>query len=351
MQRDGMTYANVEDIKNALDVLETARAETQIYRALHSASDSVEGLCHRRFYPEIATRFFDWPNRQYARPWRLWLDTNTLISVTTLSSGGTTIDAADFFLRRSDQRDEPPFTHIEIDLDSNAAFGGGDTHQRDISITGLFGYWDEDESAGALAEELDASETGVDVTDGSLVGVGDLIRVGDERMAVTGRAFLDSGEDLTAAVSSASSTTIPVDDGSTFHEGETILIGGERMLIVDIAANDLVVKRAWDGTTLESHLDNANVFVSRLLTVVRGALGTTAAAHSTAAPVTRHHVPPLVRDLTIAEAMSRLVQERTAYARTIGVGEGEREVRGVGLADLREQARTEYGRKVRKRAI
>ena len=40
--------------------------------------------------------------------------------------------------------------------------------------------------------------------------------------------------------------------GSAFTEGEMLTLGGERMLIQDIAGNSLTVKRAQDGSVLDS---------------------------------------------------------------------------------------------------
>src|SRR5690606_22447868 len=55
-------YTTRETVKAALDYKETARNDAQVDRAIESASRAVEGLLHRRFYPETATRYFDWPN-------------------------------------------------------------------------------------------------------------------------------------------------------------------------------------------------------------------------------------------------------------------------------------------------
>lgn len=341
--RYGFTYATVEDIKSALDILETARAESQIRRVLRSATDSVEGLLKRRFYPEIRTQTFDWYDElgTTSLPYTLWLDANEVISVSELNSDGV-ISSGDYYLKPDDG---PPYTRIELKASTSATFDTGDANQSTISVTGTFGFWDEEEAAGVLFDPVGSSDTEIEVTNGALVGIGDLLKIGSERMVVTDRAFHDITETITADVTSASTTTIPVGAGGDFHEGELILIGGERMLITDIAGNNLVVKRGWDGSTLESHTLGDTVYVSRNLTVTRGVLGTTAAAHLDAAAVTRHYVPPLVHDLTIAEAMAQLLQERTAYARTIGKGDMESEVRGVGLADLRERAVASYGRR------
>ena len=266
-------YATREEIKAELDVKETARSNARIDRALADATDAVHGLCHRVFYPEQDTRYFDWPGPQHARPWRLWLDANEVISVTTLASGGTTIASSDYFLEPNQYG--PPYNRIEVDLDSSAAFGGGDTHQRDITVTGLFGYRNDETTLGATAEALDDSETGVDVdaTTSAAVGVGSLLRVDTERIIVTGRTNLDTGQTLggSGLTNINNSVTVTVQSGAAFAAGETILIDGERMRVDEIAGSTLVVTRAWDGSTIAAHSVGATIYAPRTRTVARGA--------------------------------------------------------------------------------
>src|SRR3546814_20179136 len=87
--RQGMTYAYREDVKRALDIAETARADDQIDWALASASDSVESLLNRRFYPEIRTQAFDWPDplAPTSLPFTVYFDRPDVLSITTLTSG------------------------------------------------------------------------------------------------------------------------------------------------------------------------------------------------------------------------------------------------------------------------
>ena len=347
-------YATREEIKAELDVRETARSNARIDRVLDDASRSgVDDLCHRRFYPEAATRYFDWPNSQRALPGRLWLDDSELISVTTLSSGGTTIPSTDYFLEPN--RTGPPYNRVELDLGDDAAFGGGDTHQRDITITGLWGYRNDETTAGTIAEGLDASETGIDVdaATSAAVGVGSLLRIDSERVIVTGRSQLDTGQTLGGAglTNQNSAVTVTVASGAAFAAGETILIDSERMLIEDIAGNTLTVRRAWDGSTIAAHTAGAAIYAPRTLTVQRGALGTTAATHNSGASVARWDPPGPVRQLCVAEALTSLLQGRSGYARTAGTGEYERETTARGLKDLRERVYASHGRHARVRSV
>jgi len=345
----GIWYCTREDVKSALDSQETARNNAQIDRLIEAASRSVEQLCHRDFYPWTGTRYFDWPNVQHAAPWRLWLNRDELISFTSGTSGGVTLTLSDVLLEPANSG--PPYNRLELDLGGSSSFDSGDTPQRNIAITGVYGGNADTAAAGALAEALDSSETGVDVTDGSLVGVGSALKVDDEWMIVTGRQMLTTGQTLqTDLTASAAAVTVAVTTGSAYAVGETILLDSERMLIVDIAGNNLTVKRAWDGSVLATHT-GSTIYSPRTLLVTRGALGTTAAAHNSAAAVSKLAVPGLVRQLAIAETLTALQQEGAAYGRVIGSGDAQREASGKGLADLRCQTYDAHGRKVRMRAV
>lgn len=347
-------YATREDVKNALDFVETARNNRQVDRAIEAASRSIERLTLRKFYPQTTTRTFDWPDRSGSRPWRLWLDGNELASVTTLTVAGEAIAATDFFLRPDTG---PPFTHVEIDLASAASFSAGDTHQRAISIAGVYcGCPLEDESVGSLTANLDA-----DVNDTAAVswtqniGVGDILKIGSERLIVTGRSMVDSTQNLQGDMdANMADDLVAVTTGSAFLVDQVILIGTERMLITDIAGNNLTVKRAVDGTVLAAHTGAVDIFTYSGVDVDRAQLGTTLAAHVTGAAVTRHVVPGPVNTLCVAEAINQLQQETSGYARLVGpeeMGIRERAQIGAGLPALRDEVRTMYGRRARVKAV
>ena len=352
----GVWYCTREDVKQALDFAETARSDARVDRAIEGASRDAERVLHRKFYPWTGTRYFPWPDPAYRTAWRLWLDADELISVTVLSAGGTTIGISGYYLEPANTG--PPYTSIEINLASQSAFATGSTHQRDIAVTGVFGYAADESPVGLLAEALDASETGVDVTDSASVGVGTLIRVGTERMSVTGKTMLDTGQNLASPLTaSTADVTVAVATGSAYTVGETLLLDSERMLVVDVAGNNLTVKRAYDGSVLAAHT-GSDIYAPRTLTVERGALGTTAETHLTAAAVTRHVVPGPVRSLVLAEAVNQVLQESGGYSRTVGAGSAAqttqgtaRSAGGAGLPDIREQAYTACGRKARIRAV
>jgi hypothetical protein len=350
------TYATREEVKAALDVKATARMDAQVDEAIEAASDSVEGFLQRVFYPTLATRYFNWPNYQFAPPWEIWLEENEVADVTgivpVVKTGTTVIPAGNLLWEPANQG--PPYMSLEINRSSTSTFGTSSTPQRDVSILALFGYWARTVPAGALAATvMDTTGTAVTVTNSNAVGVGDTILVDSERLLVADKSMLSTGQAQQGAgcsTASSADVSLGVVDGTKYFVGETLLLDSERMLVVDIAGNTVTVKRAWDGSVLATHTA-ATVYAQRLLTVVRGALGTTATTHANAAPVLRGLVPGLVKDVTIGEAVLAVVAKGGVYATTQGEGAGKQGNIGAGLADLRTRCRNRYGRKARIEAV
>lgn len=350
------TYATRERVKQAADIKLTARNNWQVDDAIEAASESVEGLLHRVFYPEIATHYFDWPNFQYAYPWRLWLDNKELADVTTnvpvVTSGGQVIPAA--ACNFEPVNSGPPYNYLELRRDMPYSFGVGPTPQRDVGIAGTFGYWTKTGPGGALAAAMsDTTGTTATVTNGALLDVGDNILIGSERMLVTDQQMVSTGQTQQGSgVSTAvkSDVLLQVTSGTGFGVGEVVQLDAEQMLTISITGNYLTVIRAWNGTTLAAH-SGATIYAARQLTVVRGALGTTAATHLSAAAVSAAVVPPLVRQLAEAEAIVAVAQQVGAYAAVQGDGQSKVMKIAAGLPDLRDRCYAAYGRKSRIRVI
>jgi hypothetical protein len=369
-------YCSREDVKLALDFTETAIGNTRIDRAVQSVSREIEAFMHRQFYPQDQTRYFDWPNWQRAAPWRLWLNQNDLIVCTSLVTGGVTIPLNQVFLEPVNKQAWEPFTHIDLDLSTSAAFGGtSPTPQHSIAVTGTWGYSAEMDDAGTLAASVTASQTTITVSDGSLMGVGDLLILNPgrgaapfpsalgyagalgaytgERVLVSDRATAATGLTQTGGgctTASASDNALSTTGSGSLNVGEVVLLDTERMLVTDLTGAVATVKRAWDGTVLATH-SGAAISAYRLLTVRRGYLGSTAATHSQAAAVSRHRVPSLIRDLGIAESLNRILQETSGYARMVGAGDMAQPASGAGLAELWDEAETAYARNSRIRGV
>lgn len=337
-----VSYTTRETVVGALgDISPTARGTALVDAAIESASRSVEALCHRTFYPWSGTRYFEVDGGWWAEN-RLWLNQNDLISVTAITVDGTVAAPADWQLFPGDG---PPYTSVGFPSGPSLPVQGR------TAVTGVFGYGNDQAPAGTAAEAMDAVETGMDVSNAALIGVGDVLTIDTERMIVTDRTWITTAQTVqTPLTASAANTTVAVTTGSAYAAGEMLLLDSERVLITDIAGNNLTVRRAQDGTVLAVHT-GSTIYAARTLTVVRGALGTTAATHLTAAPLTRLLVPALVRALATAEAVNEVQLQAGGYAASTGSSDAETVQSSKGLADLRARCLAGFGRKARMRSI
>lgn len=360
-------YCTREDVKSASDILSTADYDAHVDSAIQAAVPDIDGLCHRRFWNAFETHYWDWPNFQLAYPWRIWFDQAELADVTvnppTVTTGGTAIpDTAIFW---GPWNYSPPYRYLELDRSQSYAFGVGDTPQRDVQITGLYGYWLQTRCAGTLAAAVSSTTAStITVTNSALTGVGDMLTIDSESFLVSDKAYADTGQQQTGSGCTTAldnDNVLTVSDGSDINAGELLQLDAEVMLAVSVTGNDITVIRAYDGSVISTH-DDAEVYAGRLLTVLRGQFGTTAATHDEAANVTALLIPPSVRELAIAEALNYVGQKTSTYARTLSTGSSSAAstgsaspivstVLGAGLSDLRDRVQQRYGRKARRRVV
>lgn len=353
-----LAYCNRGSVKAALDEQETARSNAQIDDAIESGARDVEGLCNRpeyAFLPLTALRYFGYPSRTSRPPaWKLWLSPFTLIEATavTVDNGATTLDDDDYF---PEPVNDPPYRSIEINRAGPASFSSAGTDQRAVGIAGLWGWSNRTVDIGALTATLGASTSATASLAWTTArfDVGDILTIDDERMVIRERTFVDTTQQLqTTLTADSSDVTVAVSDGTAFAVEEIILIDGERMRVVDIAGNNLIVKRAWDGSQLDDHTaTTADIYGLTGVELDRAALGTTLAAHASDAVVSRWIPPALLASLNRAYALNTLLQERSGYARVAGTGENAREFTGRGIAAIEADVKRIFGIKARTRGI
>lgn len=344
-------YATREAVKTALDAAETSRSNSRIDRALAAASDKVEGALHRVFYPWHGTKYFDWPN-QDGGVFRLWLDESEIIALDSITSGGISLDITQVLLEP--QRYGPPYDRIEVNRDTIGAWTQGVTFQRSIAATGTWaGCPTVTDPAGHLVGLINSSVTSLVVSDSNAVGVGSILTVDTERMLVTEKRSVSTGQTLQADLADLDNATLMlVTDTTVFAQGEVLTLDSERVRVTDSVGSNLVVERGVDGTALAIHSGSV-IYAARQCTVTRGALGTTAAAHADLAPVTTVRIPGLIVQYAIAETLIELEMQASAYARTRPTGTAGKAqlVSESGPTDIRNQALTSFGRCARQRAI
>lgn len=346
-------YATREDVRHAVDAAGTTRDNAEIDRALAASTHKVNGALKRDFAPWTGVKYFDWPSYDTS-VFRIYVDSDQeLVSLSALTSGGQSISIAQVNLEPSQQG--PPYDTIEVNRDTIGSFTQGLTFQRSVSATGVWGFDLNERSAGAVVGAINASATQLTLPNAVDVGVGSLLRLDNERMVVTDKTSMATGQvALTALADEESDRLLVVADGTAFRVGETITMDAERCWIDDILGNTLVLKRAMEGSLLSTHAGSL-IYSARLATVARGQLGTTAASHSASAPINLHVFPALIRQYAIAETLIELQMQVSSYARTRpaagGIGGRGIPISELGPVDLRDQARSAFGRFGRARAI
>ncbi len=207
-------YADRTTLKNRLGITGTSD-DTELLKALVAASRLEDKYCQRFFYIQTATKYFDGSASPFFLP-------DDLLSISTfkLDEDGDatfecTLDTGDYFLY---PLNEYPKTWIKSNPNGDySSFASG--VPKGIEIAGSWGYGNElvtpyKDSSTTTAEELDATETGVDVVSGAALAV-----------------------------------------------GQTILVESEQMYIQAIATNTITVRRAMNGTTGASHVTSKAVYI------------------------------------------------------------------------------------------
>lgn len=209
-------YATVTDIKSSSYLnISVTDYDTYFRRLLDSASREFDRLCDRFFYCWEGIRYFDGTG--------LKLFTDDLLSIATLKTDEDGDGVYENTFATSDYIKYPlngyPKTKLEIASGGDyGSFASGVGNG--VQITGVFGYGDEVsatpyvDSGTLTAEELDTTETGVDVV-----------------------------------------------SGTPFSAGHTIRIESEQMYVESVSANTLTVRRGVNGTTAATHATSKAVYV------------------------------------------------------------------------------------------
>jgi len=343
----GNWYTSRELVKAAASIIGTDH-NAIIDAAIEAASREIDRLTNRRFIPITATRYYDWPHSAGPSPYVLLLDED-LLSASLLTKEGddaTEIVDTDYFLCPANVT---PYQWIEIDLASSAFFASKDTHQRQIHVTGSWGYCNDTVTGGTVTSGLAASAaaTSFVCSNAALIDVGDTLLIESEQLFVSERAANDVGKNTNGALTaSQSETTVTLEASHGVNAGEVILVNAERMYVESVSGNVLAVKRAYDGTTLAVHSDAQDVYVFRTLTVVRGVNGTTAATHANATAISKYRPPALIRKLCKALALADDELSRGGWTGSIGSGEGVKESRMTALNALKDDVRKQYRRRI-----
>ena len=185
-----------------------------IEQLLKAASRYAENKTGRIYYPRVQTRYFSVPDEECEDPRELELDADLLEVFTVTNGNGTVLASTEYDLK---PRNETPYSSIRL-KDSSIYYwapnSSGNSHDV-ISVSGIWAYHDLYSrawlDASTLNEDLDTSETGIDVVAGSAFSVGNIARCDDEIFYVSGIAT----NTLTATRGENDSTAATHDNGTT----------------------------------------------------------------------------------------------------------------------------------------
>jgi len=222
-------YCVLHDLKAYLRVTETD-SDVVLTLFAQQASRILDAACRRRFYPLVATRYYDHP----ADASVLVLDDDLLdVKTFTTNNGAVTLAASDYYLTCGERHNVTPYDRIKMRSDGqHAALQYSTTPQRANAVTGVWGYH---EAWGSAWDAVDVLTAGV------------------------------NSSTTTLAVNDADGPDL---DGLTprFKAGQLIRVDDEYMAVTVVTAgttNTLTVRRGVNGTTAATHDAAAAVMVYR----------------------------------------------------------------------------------------
>jgi hypothetical protein len=203
------SYATLTDFKSFQTISSTdATDDSVIEKMLEGASRWIDSYTGRRFYPIIATRYFDVP-QEVNKPKLLQLD-DDLLALTTLTNGDdTTITSTDYLLQPVNAS---PKWGIQLKPSSDVywEYDSSNEYLAVIDVLGWWGYHDEYSqrawsTAGTLGAALNASALSATMTAGHTL------------QAAGGQILKIDNEIIISTASGATSLTILKrgDNGST----------------------------------------------------------------------------------------------------------------------------------------
>ena len=189
------SYATLAEYKDFV----TARGQTSttdttddavIESILKSVSRYVDSQTGRWFYPRVETRYYDVPDGSSLDVRSLVLDADLLEVISVVNGDGVTIPSTEYSLR---PRNVTPYLYIRLKDSSTyywASNTASDFHDV-IAITGIWGFHNKYSDAwvddSGLNEDVDISETAIDVVDGQDYTVGNIIRFDNELAYVSAK--------------------------------------------------------------------------------------------------------------------------------------------------------------------
>ena len=243
-----------------------------------------------------------------------------LLSVTSIVNDGVTLATTDYILQPNGRLwDNGPYTMIEIDPDS-ANISAWSAEANEIAIVGNVGLYNATELLGAVlgAAISTVGAITMQVSDGSMVSPGMVVLIDSEWIFIKATGAPVTSVTTLGAGLDAKDEIITVANGTLLKVGEIIRMGVEQAKILDINGNIIAVQRGWNKTTRATHTISSAVDTYRNFTIERGVNGSTAATHLINAPITRQQIPEDVKGLCRKIATRMLKDAGSGYQGRVG---------------------------------
>ena len=307
-------YCSVSEIVE--DVGQLGISEAAVMGKIQAASQFILKEIGQ-FLPVLETRYFEGEGDDE-------LLVPPLLKVTSILNQGVTLQATDYLLQPDGRRwRNGPYDTIELyDLGSALAWSELD---RGVVVPGWWGMYDEAVSVQLSAVSQLIGDTTLVVSDGSKVSPGMVLLIGAEWELVTGTGAATAAGTTLSVNLDESAEEMKVSDGTKVNVGETIKVDFELMRVLDVSGNLVNVARGINGTARRPHSLNTAVMALRTFSVVRGANGSTAAAHTSAA-VSRQVAPADVNYLCRQIAALMINKAKTNFS-----GRGGNDEAGTGF--------------------
>lgn len=233
-------YATRDQLKARLGLSDTGQDET-VDALLYTASREVDTWTGRQFFTTRETRYFT-PRDEDE------LAVDDLLAVTSVKTDPdgdrtypNTLSSTDYDLHPPNSTSmSPPRPYWRLDTAPRGVYYWPEGIARSVQIVGTWGFYDvQRTSAATLAEALDTSETGVDVSDGTAFSTGQIVEIDSERMEIQAissntltveRAINGTTVATHSSAAAIRVTTYPIVGEATLHQAALELRGQDAPL-------------------------------------------------------------------------------------------------------------------------